>query len=88
MRKAKPPIIVARLDRVSRGVHFVSGLMEHKVSFIVADLGADTDPFMLQIYAALAEKKRRVISDRTKQALASAKARATNSADSVTMDAS
>lgn len=43
---------------------------------------------MLQIYAALAEKKRRVISDRTKQALASAKARATNSADSVTMDAS
>lgn len=44
MRKAKPPIIVARLDRVSRDVHFVSGLMEHKVSFTVADLGTDTRP--------------------------------------------
>jgi DNA invertase Pin-like site-specific DNA recombinase len=41
---------------------------------IVADLGADTDPFMLHIYAALAEKERRMISDRTKQALPSAKA--------------
>jgi DNA invertase Pin-like site-specific DNA recombinase len=48
--------------------------MKHKVSFIVADLGADTDPFMLHIYAALAEKERRMISERTKQALASAKA--------------
>ena len=45
--------------------------MKHKVSFIVADLGADTDPFMLHIYAALAEKERRMISERTKQALAS-----------------
>jgi DNA invertase Pin-like site-specific DNA recombinase len=38
-------------------------------------LGADTDPFMLHIYAALAEKERRMISLRTKDALASAKAR-------------
>jgi DNA invertase Pin-like site-specific DNA recombinase len=73
--KAKAPIIVAKLDRLSRDVHFISGLMKHKVSFIVADLGADTDPFMLHIYAALAEKERRMISDRTKQALASAKAK-------------
>ena len=48
--------------------------MKHKVAFI-ADLGADTDPFMLHIYAALAEKERRMIPERTKQALASAKAR-------------
>jgi DNA invertase Pin-like site-specific DNA recombinase len=73
-RKAKAPVIVAKLDRLSRDVHFISGLMKHKVSFIVADLGADTDPFMLHIYAALAEKERRMISERTKQALASARA--------------
>jgi DNA invertase Pin-like site-specific DNA recombinase len=73
-RKAKAPVIAAKLDRLSRDVHFISGLMKHKVSFIVADLGADTDPFMLYIYAALAEKERRMISERTKQALASAKA--------------
>ena len=47
---------------------------DDEFSFIVADLGADTDPFMLHIYAALAEKERRMISERTKQALASAKA--------------
>jgi DNA invertase Pin-like site-specific DNA recombinase len=73
-RKAKAPVIVAKLDRLSRDVHFISGLMKHRVSFVVADLGADTDPFMLHIYAALAEKERRMISERTKQALASAKA--------------
>jgi DNA invertase Pin-like site-specific DNA recombinase len=74
-RKVKAPIIVAKLDRLSRDVHFISGMMKERVSFIVADLGADTDPFMLHIYAALAEKERRMISDRTKQALASAKAK-------------
>jgi DNA invertase Pin-like site-specific DNA recombinase len=74
-RKAKAPVIVAKLDRLSRDVHFISGLMKHKVAFIVADLGADTDPFMLHLYAALAEKERRMISQRTKDALASAKAR-------------
>jgi DNA invertase Pin-like site-specific DNA recombinase len=58
----------------SRDVHFISGLMKHKVAFIVADLGADTDPFMLHLYAALAEKERRMISQRTKDALAAAKA--------------
>ena len=42
---------------------------------IVAELGADADPFMLHLYAALAEKERRMISQRTKDALASAKAR-------------
>src|ERR1700749_3487280 len=48
--------------------------MKHRVAIIVTDLGADTDPFMLHIYAALAEKERRMISERTKQALASARA--------------
>src|SRR5262249_53882879 len=43
--------------------------------FIVAELGADTDPFMLHLYAALVEKERALISRRTKEALAAAKAR-------------
>jgi DNA invertase Pin-like site-specific DNA recombinase len=69
------PIIVAKLDRLSRDVHFVSGLMAERVPFICADLGRDTDPFLLHIYAAFAEKERRMISIRTKEGLARAKAR-------------
>jgi DNA invertase Pin-like site-specific DNA recombinase len=74
-KQIKAPIIVAKLDRLSRDVHFISGLMVHKIPFIVAELGADADPFMLHLYAALAEKERRLISQRTKDALAAAKAR-------------
>ncbi len=73
-RKLKAPVIVAKLDRLSRDVHFISGLMAHKTPFIVADLGADADPFMLHLYAALAEKERALISSRTKAALAAKKA--------------
>ena len=74
-RKVKAHVIVAKLDRLSRDVHFISGLMAHKVPFIVAELGVDADPFMLHLYAALAEKERALISRRTKEALAAAKAR-------------
>ena len=74
-RKTKASIVVAKLDRLSRDVHFISGLMAHKVPFIVAELGIDADPFMLHIYAALAEKERMLISERTRVALAQAKAR-------------
>jgi DNA invertase Pin-like site-specific DNA recombinase len=49
--------------------------MKHRVPFIVAELGIDTDPFMLHLFAALAEKERAMISRRTKDALAAAKAR-------------
>jgi DNA invertase Pin-like site-specific DNA recombinase len=73
--RLKAPVVVAKLDRLSRDVHFISGLMQHRTSFIVAELGADTDPFMLHIYAALAEKERRLISERTKAGLAAAKRR-------------
>lgn len=72
-RKLKASIAVAKLDRLSRDVHFISGLMAHKVPFIVTALGADCDPFMLHIYAALAEKERALISERTRAALARAK---------------
>jgi DNA invertase Pin-like site-specific DNA recombinase len=74
-RKLKCHIGVAKLDRLSRDVHFISGLMAHKVPFLVAELGPDVDPFVLHLYAALAEKERALIATRTKQALAAAKAR-------------
>ena len=48
------------LDRLSRDVAFVAGLMAQRVPFIVAELGPDADPFMLHLYAALAEKERRL----------------------------
>lgn len=73
-KKAKAPILCAKLCRLSRDVHYISGLMKHRVPFIVAELGADTDPFMLHLYAALAEKERRLISERTRAALAEKKA--------------
>jgi DNA invertase Pin-like site-specific DNA recombinase len=69
------PIAVAKLDRLSRDVHFISGLMAHKTPFLVADLGPEVEPFLLHLHAALAEKERAVISQRTKAALAPAKAR-------------
>jgi len=74
-KKHKAPVIVAKLCRLSRDVHFVSGLMTQRVPFIVTELGADCDPFMLHIYAALAQKERALISQRTREALAQAKAR-------------
>jgi DNA invertase Pin-like site-specific DNA recombinase len=49
--------------------------MRFRTPFIVAELGADTDPFLLHIYAALAEKERRLISERTKAGLAAARKR-------------
>jgi DNA invertase Pin-like site-specific DNA recombinase len=73
-RSAKCSVVVSKLDRLSRDVAFVSGLMAQRVPFIVAELGRDADPFMLHLYAALAEKERRLISDRTKAALAAKKA--------------
>jgi DNA invertase Pin-like site-specific DNA recombinase len=49
--------------------------MSQRVPFIVAELGAYTDPFMLHLYAALAEKERRLISERTRAVLQASKAR-------------
>ena len=73
-RLARCPVLVAKLDRLSRDVAFIAGLMVQRVPFIVAELGADADPFMLHLYAALAEKERRMISERTRAALSSRKA--------------
>ena len=77
-RKSKCAVVVAKLDRLSRDVHFISGLMAHRVPFVVAELGPNVDPFTLHIYAALAQQERLMISQRTRVGLAAAKARGTN----------
>lgn len=74
-RKLRCPVIVSKLDRLSRDVAFISGLMSRGVPFIVAELGADTDPFILHLFAALSEKERRMIGERTKAGLAAKKAK-------------
>jgi DNA invertase Pin-like site-specific DNA recombinase len=73
-KKLKAPVLVAKLDRLSREVAFVSGLMAAKVPFYVANLGMDVDPMMLHIYSAVAEKERKMIGERTKSALAAKRA--------------
>lgn len=74
-RKAKAGIVVAKLDRLSRDVAYIAGLMAKNVPFFCANLGVDVDPFMLHMYAAVAQQERRMISERTKAALAAKKAR-------------
>ena len=63
-----------------RDVAFIVGPMAQRVPFIVAELGADADPFMLHHYAALAEKEFRLISERTRSALAARRLRVLASA--------
>ncbi len=73
-RKHKATLVIGKLDRLGRNVHFISGLMETGVDFVAADCPND-DRFMLHIRAAVAEDEARKISERTKAALAAAKAR-------------
>ena len=74
-KRSAASVCVAKLDRLSRDVAFISSLMVQRVPFIVCALGRNVDPFTLHIYAALAEQERRMISQRTKAGLAAAKAR-------------
>lgn len=74
-KKVKCEVAVAKLDRLSREVAFIAGLMAQRVPFIVCALGRSVDPFTLHIYAALAEQERRMISQRTSAGLQAAKAR-------------
>ena len=75
LKEIRACLAVAKLDRLSRDVAFISGLMAQRVPFIVTALGRNVDPFMLHIYAAMAQQERAMISRRTKEALAAAKAR-------------
>ena len=74
-KKLKCQVAVAKLDRLSRDVAFIAGLMSQRVPFIVTSLGRNVDPFTLHIYAALAEQERRMISQRTSAGLQAAKAK-------------
>lgn len=73
-KRENATLIIAKLDRLSRSVHFISGLMEQGVQFRAVEY-PDADPLMLHIHAAMAEHERKVIAARTKAALAAAKAR-------------
>jgi DNA invertase Pin-like site-specific DNA recombinase len=68
-KRRKATLVIARLDRLARNVHFISGLMETKVKFVACDMPEAT-PFMLHIYAAVAQEEARAVSARTKAALA------------------
>ena len=72
--RLKCSVVVAKLDRLSRNVAFIASLMDNNVPFIVVSL-PDAKPFMLHVYAAIAEEERRMIAQRTKDALAAAKRR-------------
>lgn len=74
-KQLEGPVIVAKLDRLSRDVYFIAGLMAQKIPFICCDLPPDAPKFMLHMFASLAEWEREQISERTKRALAAAKAR-------------
>ncbi|MFY0598010.1 MAG: recombinase family protein [Cognatishimia sp.] len=65
-------LLIAKLDRLARNVHFISGLLESNIKFIALDM-PNADKFMLHVYAAMAEEEARRISERTKAALSAAK---------------
>jgi DNA invertase Pin-like site-specific DNA recombinase len=67
-------LLIAKLDRLARNVHFVSGLMESRVRFTAVDL-PEVDSLTVHILAAVAEKEAKMISTRTKDALTASKAR-------------
>lgn len=71
-KKHKATLVIAKLDRLARNVHFITGLMESKVAFIAADM-PEADRAFLQIAAVFAEWEGRKISERTKAALARSK---------------
>ena len=73
-KKAKATLIIAKLDRLARNVYFVSGLIESGVDFVAAD-NPHANKLMVHMLAAFAEHEREQISQRTKDALAAAKAR-------------
>lgn len=73
-RKHGAVLIIAKLDRLARNVHFVSGLMESKVKFVACDM-PEANELTIHIMAAFAEHEAKRISQRTKEALAIAKTR-------------
>jgi DNA invertase Pin-like site-specific DNA recombinase len=68
-------VCVSTISRLSRNLNFITQLMTDRVKFMVADIGANADHFTIHIHAAIAEKERQQISERTKAALKAASAR-------------
>jgi len=73
-KKSKAILVVAKLDRLARNVHFISGLMESKVKFVALDM-PEANELTIHVMAAFAEHEAKRISERTKAALAVAKGR-------------
>ena len=73
-RKHGATLLIAKLDRLARNVHFVSGLLETGCDFVAADM-PEANKVMIQMHAVMSEWERDQISERTKAALAAAKAR-------------
>jgi DNA invertase Pin-like site-specific DNA recombinase len=73
-RQLDAVLVAARLDRITRRAHTLSQLLEDGISIRAADMPG-ADDLMLRIYAAMAQKERELISERTRAALAAAKAR-------------
>ena len=73
-KKHKAKLIIAKLDRLARNVHLISGLMESKVDFLAVDM-PNANRLTVHLLAAVAEHEREMIVQRTKEGLAAAKAR-------------
>lgn len=73
-KRAKATLVIAKLDRLARNVHLISGLMESGVDFVACDL-PHANRLTVHVMAAVAEDEARRISDRTKAALQAYKAR-------------
>ena len=75
-RTSRATLVIAKLDRLARDVHFISGLMKAGVDFVAVDM-PQANKLTVHILAAVAEHEREAISQRTKAALQAAKARGT-----------
>jgi DNA invertase Pin-like site-specific DNA recombinase len=75
-KRKKATLLIAKLDRLARNVHFISGLMEAGVEFIAAD-NPHANKMTIQLLAVFAEHEALMIGARTKAALQAAKARGT-----------
>lgn len=73
-KKAGAVLVIAKLDRLSRDVHFISGLLKQNVPIKACDM-PNADNFQFHIMAAVAEKEREMIAERTKSAIAAKRSR-------------
>lgn len=73
-KREKAKLVIAKLDRLARNVHFITGLLESGVEFVAVD-NPHANDFTIHILAAVAQYEAKAISARTKAALTAAKAR-------------